>query len=346
MGNAYTAFAQGVEGIFYNPAGLIHHKGLSFSLLNTQIYGNKTVGKIALGGIEFNGNFDNEQDLESDFDLLFDNPVRFGFNFIPAIQIGNFAFGGFLFNKSRFVARNQVFPEITLQFWNDTGVWGAYAMKHSLGNRWTVSSGILAKNLWRRGYNWEGLNYGEALERIQDTESLGENALDDFDSEHGFGVDLGQIYTYGLDKPPLTQHGPLPKGSRFVHFAWSWQHVGDVRFGEPQEEGAFPSIPQQVNIGMGYESLSTLFDFRASAEMRHVSQEGGELRQKLHGGLEVAIPTMAFRAGVMHTKLTLGYDLDFLIGRLRLSTWAQDAAPTPKVDRDRYYLVEFKVVGL
>lgn len=346
MGNAVTAVPEGIEGVYYNPALLAASDSVKFSLINPSVYINHGALKYALGDITFKKNTASTADLQADLSKLYDYPLRGGMNVLPSIQFGPLMIGAIAMNRTEAFVVNQAFPRITAESYFDYGVSIGYGHEWKNTYKHKYRFGLLGKNFWRRGVSFRDISLGEFLD-IATGATVDSNFFKQYEhTEHAFSMDAGFTYEYQITKRRRTQHGPWPTGGSSLNFGATWQNIGDTSFGSPKVPGNFPTIEEQVNVGAAFRFGSPLFDFTASAEMRHITQDFPYLRQKLHGGIEMAIPFNRFRAGVMNGKLSLGYTFDFLFLKATASTWVQDFAPQPGLLEDRFYMVEVNLLNL
>ena len=165
MGDAYTTLSEDESTLFYNPAALGRHQGLSIQGLTPLNLHWVDLFKINISAKNFK--FDYGKDLIDNFpnetneiiDQFLNLPFYFQYGMAPTIKMQGFAIS-FLY-KSSFDLRveNAIHPDFVFKVTEDRGAVVGYA--HTFGKKrskkgFQASVGFAAKNLYRRGIDPEG----------------------------------------------------------------------------------------------------------------------------------------------------------------------------------------------
>ena len=266
MGDAYTTLSEDESTLFYNPAALGRHEGVSlqgFSLLNLSWV---DLFKINISAKNFN--FDYGKDIIDNFpnetdeiiEQLLNLPFYVQYSLVPTIKFHNFAIS-FLY-KSSFDLRieNAIHPEFVFNVKEDRGVVIGYAYtfgKKSKKRGLKTSIGIAAKGIYRRGLDLRTPILSPQFIDIFDNVDNGIKGLYrhlGYAKGQGHGLDAGiEFNYYGNKKSRLS-------------FGASALSIGDLKFKAVEGNRQLPSQNMAVNVGTSWEKKFKLFDYAISLD--------------------------------------------------------------------------------
>ena len=305
MGDAYTAFPDGYEAVFYNPAGLAQRNRSQFKLVDFEMIGSQTLTGLS-------SQYQGLTSLKAATSFVTshpDTPVAIGLTFAPQFIVKNFSFG--LIGREYYEAYGSSAGDVDFFATSDFGGFAhlAFAM---WGGIIKVGGGvkILDRAEINKAFTAADLAGGGISFQNQWTEGL------------GVGADAGITLTLPIQLQPT--------------FAVSVLDIGDTTFQEKQlvfssaqrQSGAPRAIKQSVNAAMsinvkhvaGVRSVITL-------EYKDVlAHTGRPAMEAWHAGWEFNIEkTFYLRAGLNQGYYwTGGLGIDLKLSRLELASYGED----------------------
>ena len=289
MGDAYTTLSEDESTLFYNPAAMGRHEGLSIqgmTLLNLHWIDlfkiNVSAKKFKFDyGKDIIDNFPNETDeIINEF---LDRPFYIQYSLIPTIKLHNFAIS-FLY-KSSFDLRveNAIHPDFVFKVKEDRGVVIGYA--YTLGKKtkkgFKTSIGIAAKTIYRRGLDFRSPLLSPQFIDIFDNVDSGVKGLYKhlgYAKGQGHGIDAGIEFNY---------YGS--KKSRFS-FGASALSIGDIKFKSLEGDHQLPSQNMSINLGTSWEDKFKLFDYTISLDYSNMVDPRTPNLSKVKLGLRARFP--------------------------------------------------------
>ena len=197
MGDAYTAVADDSHTLFYNPAGLGRHSGVSLNLINPSLEVpdvlDKDIKNLKFGLKDTYENFpDAPEDIAKE---ILGTPIYLRLGGTPTIKMERFAFTLLANSKTNIVLENQVFPNLSVDYRYDRGFMMGYAHPvwgNSSGKN-TTYIGASIKHVNRQGLKGDFDLFGpKLLKIIEDSDSYKDirNNLG-YSKGDGWGCDLG-----------------------------------------------------------------------------------------------------------------------------------------------------------
>ncbi len=308
MGDAYTAVADDENTLFYNPAALGRHSGVSLQFINPDFeipdVLDKNVKKMKFG---LSGNFENfPKTAEGITERVLGIPVFFQVGATPTIKMQHFAFSLFANNKTSMVLENSIYPNLNIDYRYDRGFIMGYS-HNFVGNSKSPSQfsvGAAIKHVNRNSLKGRYDLFGtELLQIINNADGYKEIRRQlGYTEGDGWGFDVGAEQVF---RRP---------GSLLV-FGLSVLDVGDTKF--KKENSSLRDIqPQEmsVNLGTSYSMDFKIFDATFSADYSNMIDARTPFASKIKLGTRLRLPLLSVYAGWNggYASYGLGFDLLFM----------------------------------
>ena len=290
MGDAYMTLSEDESTLFYNPAALGRHEGLSIQGLTPLNLHWVDLFKINISAKNFK--FDYGKDLIDNFpnetdeiiDQFLNLPFYFQYSMVPTIKLHNFSVS-FLY-KSAFDLRveNAIHPEFVFKVKEDRGVVIGYA--YTIGKKRSkkglkASIGIAAKNIYRRGLDMRTPLMSPQFVDIFDHVDNGIKGLYKhlgYAKGQGHGFDAGVEFNYyGSKKSRLS-------------FGASALNIGDIKFKSIEGSRTLPEQKMSINLGTSWEKKFKLFDYAISLDYSNMVDPYTPNLSKVKLGLRMGFP--------------------------------------------------------
>ena len=318
MGDAYTAVAEDENTLFYNPAALGRHRGLSISLL-TPIIQTPDLIDINLSLDHFHFNYDKNR--FSDFprepaDIatkIIGNPFFFQTGITPTIKLQHFALSFFAHSKLKIGLENYIRPEFSIDSRLDHGVIIGYAL--NFGNKnprspgWRSSYGFAAKQLYRQGLQKSFPLMGATL---LEASSDNDEGIKGLKNRLGHAKGKGYGFDTGVEANYYTRNrGRLTLGASVLD-------IGDTKLTRTEGTRELPNQKMSVNLGTSWSQRFILFDYTLALDYSNMVDPYTPNQSKLKVGLCTRFPLLDFYWGLNGGYLSWGLGLDVLFLRIRL----------------------------
>ncbi len=308
MGDAYTAVADDENTLFYNPAALSRHSGVSLKFINPDFelpdVLDKNVKKMKFG---LDGRFEDfPKTAEGITERVLGIPVFFQVGGTPTVKMQHFAFSLFANNKTSMVLENAIYPNLNIDYRYDRGFIMGYShnLKGNYKSPSQFSIGASVKHVKRDGLKGRYDLFGTELLQIINSasgykeirRSLGYTQGD------GWGFDVGAEQVFRMP------------GSVLV-FGLSILDVGDTKF--KKANSTLRDIqPQEmsVNLGTSYSMDFKIFDATFSADYSNMIDARTPFASKIKLGSRLRLPLLSVYAGWNggYASYGLGFDLFFM----------------------------------
>lgn len=312
MGDAATAVAEGEEAIFYNPAALAGHKGLSFN--------------FASANAEVSDDVLNQSNVLTDA-LASPGPSAvnglMGKNFYArgqassSILASGFGIAGLYNYEGAVRVENEAMPQGTIGLLNTYGGQMAFGTRIARfpKKRGELRFGAAAKVMYRSG-NYIDPTLGELLTLTSSTlTSQMQN------TGIGYGGDVGLQMIYNIKKKVSLQAGLV------------MTDIGDLAF-----SGGAP--PQNGNLKFGVAAVYRNADLVGTLAFDFARiLEDIDWREKTHFGLELKFPVLTLSVGLSELELTYGAALNIAAFRIAFVSYAEELATAVFQDTERRYLI-------
>lgn len=322
MGDAFTAVADDENTLFYNPAALGRHTGVSLQFINPDFelpdVLDKDVKKMKFG---LSGEFDDfPTTAEGITNRVLGTPVFFQVGATPTVKMQHFAISFFANNKTSMVLENAIYPQLNIDYRFDRGFIMGYS--HNLiGNSKSFSQlslGASIKNVRRNGLKGRFDLFGTELLQIIDTaddykairRALG------YTEGSGWGFDVGMEQVF---RAP---------GSLMV-VGLSILDVGDTKF--KKSSPGLRDVQQQdmsVNLGTSWSADFKIFDATLAADLHNLADPSKEFGSKLHIGGRLRLPLLSVYSGWNGGYASYGVGLDFWLMNLKVGFYGVELGST------------------
>jgi hypothetical protein len=324
MGDAYTAVADDESTLFYNPAALARHRGVTIYPLRT----NFEVPDV----VDTNLSFDNfsiglsnqfkdfPKEPEAIANKILGQPLylqlagSFGLKFLST------GINFFALSKTELVLENAIHPKLNIDYRLDRGmiVGHAYSFgsggfgKNPTGHQSSIGLGLKIMN--RQGLDNSYNLYGtELLEIIANSDSYKSIRYDlGYSKGSGYGFDLGFEHNYY-------------QGATRYTFGASFLDVGDTSFTKEEGNSAVPAQKQSLNTGLALHQGNSLFNYTLAADLHNLIDAGASFGSKVHLGGRLRLPFLSIYNGWNGGYMSWGVGLRFLFLDLRLGFYGIEA---------------------
>jgi hypothetical protein len=306
MGHSYTSICDDEYTLFYNPAVLGRHSGLSVNLINPELNVTNVVNEL--------DRFSNFPSDPSEIpERILGLPLHLRLSAAPGLKMGQFGMNLVALGHTNIILKNTVHPSLDIDYRVDRGWIMGYAFKFGrlnrgkgrLRNKFAGGSqgsiGFAVKNYNRQGINKNYDLFGlELLKKFADNQADIENLKESLGYSYGagWGGDLGFDYVYSTT---ITQ----------IAASVSILDVYDTRFEKSKGEGAVPKIPMLINSGVSFSQNLFLIDYTFSLDISPLNRSL-PFGRMLHFGAEVNFPIIGILAG---------YNSGYLSYGVKISLW-------------------------
>lgn len=317
MGGAFTAVADDVSGVYFNPAGLADLPGFTLGILDPMV-----------------GVSENTVDLYDDYDEIDtddvtevtelmrkyvgeNNHVEAAFDLHLGFRMGR---AGILVSAiaqsdSNIRIRNPVNPQAHITSINDYG--GMLSMGVAVPGLKGLKLGGTIKALQRKS-----LNEVYSATVIAD-DDLGDLIDDDTKDGSGVTADLGAIYTFNLLK--VTD----------ISIGVAGINIPEVDYGDAMDGKS------QVNAGVAFRQKLLGFTLTEALDVYDVTDnvsDDSSFEKKVHMGAELKFPWLiSVRAGLNQGYYTAGATLNFKILKVDVATYGEEIGMIAGQKEDRRY---------
>ncbi len=318
MGDAYTAVADDENTLFYNPAALGRHSGVSLQFITPDFelpdVLDKNVKKMKFG---LSGKFENfPKTAEGITERVLGIPVFFQVGGTPTIKMQHFAFSLFANNKTSMVLENAIYPNLNIDYRYDRGFIMGYShnIKGNSKSPSQFSVGAAIKHVNRNGLKGRYDLFGtELLQIINNADGYKEIRRQlGYTGGDGWGFDVGAEQVFRMP------------GSLLV-FGLSILDVGDTKF--KKDNANLRDIqPQEmsVNLGTSYSMDFKIFDATFSADYSNIIDARTPFASKIKLGTRVRLPLLSVYAGWNGGYASYGLGFDFLFMNLKVGFYGTE----------------------
>lgn len=324
MGDAYTAVADDENTLFYNPAALSRHGGVSLQFVNPDFeipdVLDKNVKKMKFG---LDGKFQNfPKTAEGITERVLGIPVFFQVGATPTVKMQHFAFSLFANNKTSMVLENYTYPSLNIDYRFDRGFIMGYS--HNLNGNYKSASqfsiGASIKHVKRNGLSGRFDLFGtELLQIIENAEGYKEIRRSlGYTEGDGWGFDVGAEQVFRTS------------GSTAV-VGLSILDVGDTRF--KKANASLAEVQKQemsVNLGTSYNKDYKIFDATFAADFSNLIDPRADFASKLHLGTRLRLPLLSVYAGWNGGYVSYGVGIDFWLMHLKVGFYGTEVGSSFK----------------
>jgi hypothetical protein len=318
MGDAFTAVADDAYTLFYNPAAMGRHRGITIAPINPSLESPDVLNKkIGFSGFDFgiDDRFDNwPNDAAGISDRILGFPIYAKLSAAPAIKVQHFGLSLFAISKTNMVLENYVHPSLEVDYRLDRGFIMGYAFNLGRGkttgaNRNGImnSLGVSIKSVNRQGlegrYNLFGTNLLNIVGNSDNYKEIRKNL--GYSKGSGFGFDLGYEFN-------------MMAGGTTTTFGTSFLDVGDTKYGLDEGTEPIPDQDSSLNFGFAFsQKLASLIEYTLAADY-HNAISDADFASKLHFGARLKVPFFRFMAGWNGGYTSFGLSTELLFARLTI----------------------------
>lgn len=296
MGDAYTAVADDEMTLFYNPAALGRHSGVSIVPLKPNIGLPDVLDKdLSLNNPKFgvSDRFENFPNAPADIaNRVLGYPIYLEVGAAPTVKVMNFGFNFFAVSKTKMDLQNAIHPVLDVSYRLDRGF--------ILGYAWNVGNGGYGKNpsghnfsygVGLKTMNRQGLEnnfdlFGTSLlDIIQDSANYKDIRKNlGYSKGTGIGFDFGLEYNY--------RSGP----TRYT-FGLSYLDIGDTSFSKDEGIVDVPDQEQSLNLGASFNQDFGIMDYTLAADYSNIVDPTTPFASKIKLGGRFRFPLINVYTG-------------------------------------------------
>ncbi|MBT3586812.1 MAG: hypothetical protein HN509_18010 [Halobacteriovoraceae bacterium] len=332
MGDAYTAVADDDSTLFYNPAALGRHHGVSVYLLNPTV---ESVNYLKYE--ERLSNFPKEPAEIAD--KVLGIPLYLRLAAQPTLKFHHLGMTAFINSKTSLTLENAIHPTLDIDYRLDRGFVMGYsfilagnkgAKRQTSGPRTSLGVGI--KNMNRQGLSGEFDLFGtELLEVISDSSSYKEIRQNmGFSKGSGWGVDIGMEQTFY-------------KGNSNMNFGLSLLDIGNTRFNRSEGTQKIAEQEMSLNFGSAWTQDFKIFDYTLAADVHPINTPLHPM-SKLHLGLRAGLPFLKIYGGWNGGYVSYGAAIDLYLFRLTVGFYGVEVGRTFKEKEAERILVQLNLL--
>ncbi|MCX8059443.1 MAG: conjugal transfer protein TraF [Spirochaetes bacterium] len=346
MGGAYTAWGQGPDAFFYNPAAYGIQGNRHLFLLDPSLRANFTMLNL----------FNQIMQSQNDFSVLMKDPefvktliglrLSIGFSGLPfaGLMIGGIGVAVFdSFHVTANIKKGLLVPDAYLNVNADIGA--------IVGMAFNVGPFIVGANVKLLFKLW-GEEKSSILNLLNYSPSQGTLPIALYKGS-GLGFDVGAIMKLGNLQLGLTVMDIFTRLSY-----WKINSTQDLSIGpssKPVEGKAY--IKPQLNFGVAYK-VGTLLPLIAynvvlTADIQNINQFIEDLSRKnyytlgskLFMGTEIqSFGIFKFRFGLMQGYPTFGITINLLILQISLAYYSRELSPIPGLNQEENLLINLSFI--
>ncbi|MEI8346232.1 MAG: hypothetical protein WCG27_02110 [Pseudomonadota bacterium] len=294
LGDAYTTLADDEYTLFYNPAILGRHGGMSFAPVDPDFGITNVLDK-------------KEQDRFKDFpkkaaeisDRVMGFPLYAHAGYTPGFKFGPVGFTYFLNNTHRHILRNATYPILDLNYRYDKGfilgfayAWGKkptrVEKKKNGGAGNTTSIGVSVKHIKRASLQASYDLFGTSL--LNTISNTNNKTFQDYVNALGYAT--GDAWGGDIGFEHVRQWG----ASEFIT-GISVMDVAGTDFRRTSGKAKVPKQDMSVNAGVAFKQNYTLFDYSISADVHPINWPVSFL-SKTHLGVQMGLPLLRVIGGL------------------------------------------------
>lgn len=317
MGDAFTAVADDEMTLFYNPAALGRHSGVTIVPLKPNIGLPDVLDKdLSFDNFKI-GVSDRFENFPSDpapiADRVLGFPVYLEVGTAPTVKVMNFGFNFFAVSKTSMDLQNAIHPVLDLSYRLDRGLILGYAFNSGSGGKGanpmghSFSTGVGFKTMNRQGLENNFDLFGtNLLEIIQNSDSYKEIRRNlGYSKGSGFGFDLGFEYNY--------RTGP----TRYT-LGLSYLDIGDTSFSKDEGIAEVPDQEQSLNLGASFNQDFGIIDYTLAADYSNIIDPTTPMISKLKLGGRFRMPLLSVYTGWNGGYVSWGVGLRILFMDLKV----------------------------
>lgn len=329
MGDAYTAIADDANTLFYNPAALARHNGVTITPINPSF----TIPDVVEKDFSFDGasiglskrfqNFPKEPDQVAE--RILGIPLYLQLGITPVIKMEHFAMNFFANSKTNMQLENFYHPTLQLDYRLDRGMMFGYAFVLN-GNKkgkptsgGLTSIGVGVKSVNRQGlkgrFDLTGTQLLQIIENSDNYKAIREGL--GYSKGSGWGFDLGaeQSFYSGVSR---------------TTFGASLLDIGNTKFSKEEGIKDVPDQLMSLNFGSAFEQDFGLFSYALALDYHNAIDGQSSTASKIHFGMRGKFPIANVYWGWNAGYLSYGVALDLFMFKFQLGFYGVELGPRYK----------------
>lgn len=313
MGGAYSSLAKGHDSIFVNPAGLASNSDFQLRIMGLNLGINGLNAYSEYSDMVSNAG----SDLGGVINQLYGRPIWARLDFQTSINFYSVTFGAYAASSLGFSIHNPAYPQLYPGYFAEYGAflgWGREIIANYL------DFGFLIRRATR--YSGSG-TIGPSTIAYLDSSVL----QDQFKRKGtAYAADWGVKLKFPSEWHPT--------------FSFVWQNVGHTTYALDADVPGPASVPDQMNVGLGFEKDFWAFVVRPALEYKNINGSDIQLGKNIHAGVEVEFPVFSVRGGYSQGYYTAGATMDLWYFRLDAVSYGVEMGAYPGQEEDRRYAVQ------
>lgn len=327
MGDAYTAVADDENTLFYNPAALGRHQGVTIVPLNPTIGVTDVLDKnLSLGEFELglDSRFKNfPKEPEAIADRILGIPLYLQLGASPVIKMQHFGINFFANSKTSMQLENAIHPTLDVDYRLDRGVTLGYAFTMGKGKKGTSGSqtslGVGLKTMNRQGldgkFDLTGTQLLTIVENSDSYKTIRRNL--GYSKGSGVGFDIGAEQTFYM-------------GNSMLNFGTSLLDIGDTSFSKSEGIGEIPDQDMSLNFGTAYSQDFKIFDYTLAMDYSNAIDASTAAMSKLKLGARARFPFVNVYWGWNAGYISWGLGLDIFLFKINVGFYGVELGPAYK----------------
>ncbi len=309
MGDAYTALADDGYTLFYNPAALARHRGLTMSIMNMQL---DVTNPLEHDEILDTPNTDEPAEFAKQYLAV---PIHLGLGYVPGLKFGTFGLNGLASVNTNLEVLNAHHPLLDIDYRFDKGFATGFAVpifgsRPPAGNRNPGAGNYGALGFGLKYISREGLQkrmpvFGTDILDIMNEQP---ETIDELKDAIGYGKGKSWAYDLGFLYHAYASGTNLTVGL-------SAMDIGGTYFDRVSGEEQIQPQPMHINAGIAFEQNFGLFNYTLSADFAPMNQPIA-LANKIKLGARFGIPLIDLYMGLNGGYLSYGASLDLYMFKL------------------------------
>lgn len=311
MGNAYIGVAQGLDALFYNPAGLARNPGVSWTIADPKVGASGYEAFTRVQGLQSSGDF------ADTLEALYGENIWVGAGAKTGMTFPMIAFSVYDSADVNLSPHNPAYTSVGVNVVNDFGYTAGVGAMVGPG----VELGMALKYVKRLGSR---VPLGASLVGSLDPDVILENIKQE---GTGYGLDLGMNITIPAPIQPTI--------------SFAWRNVGDTKFRAANVNGAAPpSERSEMIIGAALDINAALVSVTPTFDFRYLNRSDVQLTKKINFGVEVGLPLLDIRGGFHQGYYSAGVGLNLGMLRVDAATYGEELGEYAGQKEDRRYIVQ------
>lgn len=311
MGNAFVGMAQGLDALFYNPAGLARNPGVSWTIVDPKVGASGYEAVTKVQGLQ------DPSDLSATLGELYGENIWLGVGAKTGMTFPLVAFAVYDSADVSLAVHNPAYTSLGVDVVNDFGYAAGVGAMPIPG----IEVGMAVKWIKRLGSR---VPIGASLIADLDPDAIMQNIRNE---GIGYGLDLGMNFTIPTPVQPT--------------FSFVWRNVGTTKFRTSNANAtAPPAEPSEMIIGAALGLHLPLVSITPTFDYRYLDRSDVQISKKINFGVEVSLPLLDIRGGFHQGYYSAGVGVNLGMFRIDAATYGEELGEYAGQKEDRRYMVQ------